>query len=62
MALNCATAEDVVKTIKDQNVQMIGLTCPESGSIFPSHQAPAGRWAINQSFQKFRNLSGESSV
>ena len=42
MVPNCATAEDLLKVIKDEKVQMIDLRftdLPGSGSIFPSRRA-----------------------
>ena len=42
MVPNCATAEDLVKTIKDEKIQMVDLRftdLPGVCSIFPSRQA-----------------------
>jgi hypothetical protein len=42
MVPNCATAEDLLKAIKDEKVQMIDLRftdLPGSGNIFPSRRA-----------------------
>jgi glutamine synthetase len=43
MALSCATAEDVLKTVKDQNVQMIDLRFTDLPGVWAAFFRPAKR-------------------